>query len=261
MKVFFSHASEDKAVVEQIYLRVCERFPDVKGWLDKYEIIGGDDLIEKINQGIEDADRFLIFLSPNSIDKPWVQAELRKALMSEIQGVKPEFIVPVKIGAISQFPPFLESKFYVDIEGKTQEEWLQDIHAAITREKKSPDRPADNIVISANIAADNTNAVVLVFEAQFWAEAIGFKVTVSEDIKSTMWSMSALKGMQQVSISKLEGTREYGIRIYDKVIRPKAPFIMGIEFEEGGDPRQKILGVGQWDGSGGEQSMSFIHFK
>jgi len=262
MKVFFSYASEDKAIVEQIFLRVCSKFPNIEGWLDKYEIVGGDDLIEKIHEGIESADKFLIFLSPNSIDKPWVRAELRKALMSEIEGIKPEFIVPVKIGTISQFPPFLESKYYIDIESKTQEEWLQDIHAAITREKKSPDKPTDNLLVSAHIASDNPKAVIVVFEAQFWAEQIGFKVTVSEDIKSTMWSLPSLKGMQQVSISKLERDKEYGVRIFDKSIRPKIPFIMRIEFADPGDPRKKVVSVDdRWDGSDGEQSMSFIHFR
>ena len=45
MKVFFSHASEDKPLVEQVFLRVQNRFPEIKGWLDKYEILGGDELI------------------------------------------------------------------------------------------------------------------------------------------------------------------------------------------------------------------------
>ena len=103
-KVFFSHASEDKPLVEQVFLRVQQRFPDIKGWLDKYEILGGDDLIESIHKGIETSDKFLIFLSPNSIDKSWVRTELRKALSDEINGIKPEFIIPVKVGHISQFP-------------------------------------------------------------------------------------------------------------------------------------------------------------
>jgi len=32
--------------------------------------------------------KFLIFLSERSIGKPWVKAELKKALMAEIQGVR-----------------------------------------------------------------------------------------------------------------------------------------------------------------------------
>ena len=136
MKVFLSYASEDKALVEQVHLRLSERFPEIEFWPDKYEILGGDDLIEKIHSGIDDADRFIIFLSPNSIDKSWVRTELRKALADEISGIKPEFIIPIKVGAIPTFPPFLESRFYIDIENKTEEEWLEDIYAAIHRKKK-----------------------------------------------------------------------------------------------------------------------------
>ena len=102
MKVFFSHAAEDKPLVEQVFLRMCQRSPDIKGWLDKYEILGGDDLIETVHAGIEPSNKFLIFLSQNSIDKPWVRTELRKALSDEINGIKPEFVIPIKIGHISK---------------------------------------------------------------------------------------------------------------------------------------------------------------
>jgi hypothetical protein len=176
MQVFFSHASEDKAVVEQVFLRVQQRFPDLQGWLDKYEISGGDDLIEKIHDGIENSEKFLIFLSANSIDKPWVRAELRKALMNEINGIKPEFIVPIKLGKISQFPPFLESRFYIDLQSKEEEEWLQDIHRAITNEKRSLESPTENLSVSLHLASDNKSAVIVLFEAQFWAESIGFLI-------------------------------------------------------------------------------------
>lgn len=176
MKVFFSHASEDKSLVEQVFLRVVKRFPNIKGWLDKYEILGGDDLIETVYSGIQTSDKFLIFLSPNSIDKPWVRTELRKALSDEISGIKPEFIIPIKVGHISQFPPFLESRFYIDIESKIEEEWLQDIYSAITREKKVTDAPTNNLLISLQLASDEPKAAMVVFEPQFWAEPIGFKI-------------------------------------------------------------------------------------
>ncbi|NVJ59499.1 MAG: toll/interleukin-1 receptor domain-containing protein [Gammaproteobacteria bacterium] len=261
MKVFFSHASEDKPLVEQVFLRVGQRFPDIKGWLDKYEILGGDDLIETVHSGIESADKFLIFLSPNSIDKPWVRTELRKALADEINGIKPEFIVPVKVGHISQFPPFLESRFYIDIENKTEEEWMLDIYAAITRQKKETDTPAANLAVSVQLASDEPKAAMVVFEPQFWAEPIGFKITTSKKIESTVWQYPAFKGMQQISISELKGDFEYGIRIYDHNIKPKVPFVMGVVFGDGDNPRANITNIAPWDGEGGEQSMSVVNFK
>lgn len=53
MKVFLSHASEDKKLVEQVFIRVQTRFPEIQGWLDKYEIFAGDDLIEKIHAEVD----------------------------------------------------------------------------------------------------------------------------------------------------------------------------------------------------------------
>lgn len=261
MKVFFSHASEDKPLVEQVYLRVCEKYPEIKGWLDKYEILGGDDLIETVHAGIETSDKFLIFLSPNSIDKPWVRTELRKALTDEISGVKPEFIIPIKVGHISQFPPFLESKFYIDIEAKTEEEWLQDIYAAVTRQKKTTDAPTNNLNVSIQLASDEPKAAMVVFEPQFWAEPIGFKIKTSKKIVNHVWQYPHFKGMQQVSISELKNEYEYGIRIFDHNIKPKVPFAMGVIFEEKGDPKSYITDVSAWDGEGGNKSLSFMSFK
>lgn len=260
MKVFFSHATEDKAIVEQIFLRVIQKFPEIKGWLDKYEILGGDDLIEKVHSGIEEADKFLIFLSPASIDKPWVKTELRKALMSEIHGIKSEFIIPIKIGHISQSPAFLESRFYIDIESKTEEEWLADVYNAITRQKKNLDAPTDNLLIIASIAADEPNAVIISFEAQFWAEPIGFRVVVKENIKLAKWEMPTLKGMQQVSISELNTKLEYAVRIYNHSIKPKNPFHIKILFPTAGDPQLKIASVNKWDGEEGAKFMNIMSF-
>jgi len=261
MKVFLSHASEDKKLVEQVLIRLQTRFPDIQGWLDKYEILGGDDLIEKIHAGIAESDKFLIFLSPNSIDKPWVRTELRKALFDEIAGIKPEFIIPIKLGHISQFPPFLESRFYIDIETKTEEEWLQDIFAAISRTKKPLADATENLRITAHIAADNPKAAMLVFEALFWAEPICFKITTSAATKSSVWQLPGLKGMHQVSVTELKSEKQYALRIQDKVIRPKSPFVIGLEFDKEGDPIQYISGIEKWDGVGGDSSLRFIDFK
>jgi hypothetical protein len=261
MKVFFSYASEDKELVEQVFLRVQREFPKIEGWLDKYEILGGDNLIETVHEGIEKSDKFLIFLSPNSIDKPWVRTELRKALLDEINGIKPEFIIPIKVGHISQFPPFLEGKFYIDIENKTGKEWLEDIYAAITREKKSTNQSADNLQISLTLASDRPNVVVVVFEPQFWAEDIGFKITTSKQIVNAKWQCPALKGMQSISISESKSQYQYGVRIFNHNIKPKLPFAILIEFNDSGDPKQFIADIEKWDGSDGEQRMFMADFK
>jgi hypothetical protein len=260
MKVFLSHASEDKKLVEQVHIRLGSRYPEIQGWLDKYEILGGDDFIEKIHAGIAESDKFLIFLSPNSIDKPWVRTELRKALADEINGIKPEFIIPIKVGHISQVPPFLESRLYIDLETKTEEEWLQDLYAAITRTKRQIGEATENLTVSTYPAIDNPHAALVAFESHFWAEPIGFKIVTSAKIKSTKWIFPELKGMHMLSISEIKADFQYALLVQNLRIRPKSPFAIGIEFEEPGNPTQYIDSVQRWDGSGGESSLQGIVF-
>jgi TIR domain len=183
VRVFFCHASEDKAVVEQVFHRVAAEYPDVKGWLDRFEIVGGDDLIEKIAGGIDDADKFLVFVSERSIDKPWVRAELRKALMAEIEGIKPDFIVPIKLGQVTRFPPFIESKYYIDLEIKTEGEWLPEIYAAVNGVPGAagPDIQ-DNLVVTAERVPDEPDALAIIFDARYWAEPVSFAVQTAAPI-------------------------------------------------------------------------------
>jgi hypothetical protein len=261
VKVFLSHASEDKVLVEQVHLRIVKQFPEIKSWLDKYEILAGDDLIEKIHSGITESNRFIIFLSPNSIDKPWVRTELRKALMDEINGIKPEFIIPIKIGTIPTFPPFLESRFYIDIEKKTEEEWLREFYAAIHRKKKPLEEPSENLRVTTHIALDNPKAAMVAFEALYWAEPISFRISTKARIKSTIWQLHGLKGMIQISITELKSEKVYSIALPSHTILPKKPFVIGLEFDETDDPREQILEIGKWDGTGGQSSINFMDFK
>lgn len=72
--------------------------------MDKYEIVGGDSLIKNIAEGMDQADKFFVFLSPTAVTKVWVQRELRRALMREIESVEANYIVPVKIGELKRMP-------------------------------------------------------------------------------------------------------------------------------------------------------------
>jgi len=260
MRVFFSHASEDKPVVEQVFKRVHDAYPNVQGWVDRYEIVGGDDLIDKLAQGIEEADRFLVFLSERSIGKPWVRAELRKALMAEIEGVKPEFIVPVKLGEVSKFPPFIESKYYVDLEAKTEEEWLPEIYAAITRmpSKAGPDHE-DNLRVRLERVADEDSAIAVVFSAQYWAEAIAFRVETAAPIVARQYQLLPPQLGGTLNYALREEDNLYAVALSGKRIGPGQEFAMLFKFEPGTDVDSVIEHVEPWDGEGATQSgMNFL---
>ncbi|WP_232414365.1 toll/interleukin-1 receptor domain-containing protein [Leptospira kirschneri] len=71
-KVFISHASEDKDRFV-INFSTKLRSKGIDAWLDKWEMRPGDRIFE---EGIKNADAFIIVLSKNSVNKPWVREEL-----------------------------------------------------------------------------------------------------------------------------------------------------------------------------------------
>jgi len=94
-KVFLSHASEDK---ERFVLGFATKLRDsgVDVWLDKWEMLPGDSLVEKIfEEGLKKAQAVIIILSLNSVNKPWVKEELNISVVNKIsKGTK---IIPVVI--------------------------------------------------------------------------------------------------------------------------------------------------------------------
>lgn len=92
-RVFLSHASEDKdRFVLNFAKRLRERGVDV--WLDKWEMLPGDSLVDKIfEEGLKEAEAVLVVISSNSSSKSWVREEINSAFVSHVsKGTK---ILPI----------------------------------------------------------------------------------------------------------------------------------------------------------------------
>src|ERR1039458_2108072 len=94
-KVFLSHAGEDKErFVIPFATALRERGIDV--WLDKWEILPGDSLVDKIfEEGLKEAEAVIVVLSAASVNKPWVREELNAAIVRRI--TKRTKLIPVVI--------------------------------------------------------------------------------------------------------------------------------------------------------------------
>jgi len=111
-KVFLSHASEDK---ERFVLDFAKKLrgKGIDVWLDKWEILLGDSLIDKIfEEGIKEAQAIIIVLSKNSINKPWVKEELNTAVVRKINGISK--IIPILIDDC-EVPESLKSTLWIRI--------------------------------------------------------------------------------------------------------------------------------------------------
>ena len=94
-RVFVSHASEDKErFVNRFAVRLREN--GVDAWLDKWEMLPGDSLVDKIfEEGLKDAQAVIVVLSRVSVEKPWVREELNAAFVKRVNtGSK---LIPVVI--------------------------------------------------------------------------------------------------------------------------------------------------------------------
>lgn len=135
-KVFISHAREDKdRFVVEFATKLREH--GIDAWFDKWEMLPGDSLIDKIfEEGLKDADAVIIVLSENSIKKPWVHEELNASMIKRIsKGIK---IIPVIIDNCTT-PESLKSTLWERITDLSRyKENLDRIVAAIFGYREKP---------------------------------------------------------------------------------------------------------------------------
>jgi hypothetical protein len=76
-QVFVSHATADKWLATTI----CERIESIGAatFRDDRDINGGDDIPEAIRMQIKQSKEFLVLLTPDSVNRPWVLLEVGAA--------------------------------------------------------------------------------------------------------------------------------------------------------------------------------------
>jgi hypothetical protein len=134
--VFLSHASEDKErFVIDFATRLRAKGIDV--WLDKWEILPGDSLVDRIfEEGIKNAQAIIVVVSQNSVNKPWVREELNASVVKKINGVSK--LIPVVIDKC-EVPQSLQSTLWVRIKDLANyDREFESIVAAIYEHREKP---------------------------------------------------------------------------------------------------------------------------
>jgi len=109
--IFLSHTSADKPFVRDLKSRLDSH--GVKEvWLDEAEIMIGDSLTKKIEEGLKKTKYIGVVLSPRSIKSPWVERELEIAINREI--ATGELAVLPLLYEKCELPAFLVGKMYAD---------------------------------------------------------------------------------------------------------------------------------------------------
>jgi hypothetical protein len=108
--VFICHSSKDKPFVRKLAGDLSSF--DMPVWLDEWELLPGDSLADKIQDGLSASSWLLVILSKNSVKSQWVKRELNAGLAEELKR-KDTFVVPVRID-LCRIPMFLQDKLYAD---------------------------------------------------------------------------------------------------------------------------------------------------
>lgn len=120
--VFISYSSNDRFKADRLASALCQE-SDIAVWIDTQKILPGDDLVEEMRDGIEQADKFLICLSPSFTTKPptsWVKSELKMAILKESKTGR-NVIIPVRLKKGGNIPYEIGTKAYADL--STKKRW------------------------------------------------------------------------------------------------------------------------------------------
>ncbi len=156
MKVFLSHTTVDKEIVEAIGRFLTKRGLDV--WIDSWVMTAGDSLVAKISEGIQESDRLVVCLTPNSVESNWVKKEVSTGIVMELaeeKGFGEKFVVPALL-IPCKVPTMLRDKLYANFTNKSFESACEELLAGITNAPTgSIDKKFENRIVRSHTVASS----------------------------------------------------------------------------------------------------------
>lgn len=92
--IFISYSSRDKEFVKFLTKRLKNE--NIDFWVDEKDFMPGDKIQNKISQGINKCDKFLLVCSKHSLTSWWVDREFEEALLKESNS-KGNVLIPINL--------------------------------------------------------------------------------------------------------------------------------------------------------------------
>ena len=108
--VFIGHRGADSSPAERLAKEIREAGHAV--WLDTWEIGVGDQIIQKMNDGLEGATYLVVCYSSHGM-APWMNIEWMSALASQLNGRSVK-VLPVRLSG-TEAPAILRGVKYADL--------------------------------------------------------------------------------------------------------------------------------------------------
>jgi hypothetical protein len=109
--VFISHRGEDIALAERLAIQL--RRAGFEVWLDEWIINVGDSIIEKINEGLENARFLVLCYSEVGVSSPWMSREWMATLARQLNGYEVK-VLPVRLSGAKP-PAIMADIKYADL--------------------------------------------------------------------------------------------------------------------------------------------------
>jgi len=107
---FISYSRRDRDIVNQVTTDL--RRAGLTVWLDEIEIVAGENIVEKIENGITSSKHFVAFLSEAYSRSAFAREELTSALMATLSPAK-RSVIPVRLDN-TPMPQLLRARKYCD---------------------------------------------------------------------------------------------------------------------------------------------------
>ena len=111
-RIFLSHKHEDKAIVEQVAIRLKEILGEEAIFYDAWSIQPGDGIIDKMNEGLTAPEFVFFFVSPLALASGLVKIEWQNALLKASKGQTR--LIPIRIANV-EMPEVLKQNLYIDL--------------------------------------------------------------------------------------------------------------------------------------------------
>lgn len=110
MRIFISHSHRDREAVDAIAKRLEADGHEI--WVDSLQLKPGDNISQRIQEGLEQADAIVFVISRNSLHSEWVQREFAAIALQQISK-RQQRIIPVRLDEC-EVPSYLADRLYID---------------------------------------------------------------------------------------------------------------------------------------------------
>ncbi|NOK07693.1 TIR domain-containing protein [Corallococcus exercitus] len=143
MRIFISYSHLDSEAVEHIASRLRSDGHEV--WVDFQALAPGDNILEKVEQGLGAADVLIVVISKNSLRSQWALREFSAIAFQQISK-RQRRIIPIRLDQ-SEVPSYLADRLYVDLS--------EDFHAGLESlsaglKKSDTQTPGVELALSVN---------------------------------------------------------------------------------------------------------------